>query len=189
MSLYKEEDITALILACRERDDNAFVEIVSRYTPMMNKLIASFSSLPFTYDELFSESCIALHRAVCSFRLEQNEVTFGLYARVCISHQLSDLAQSHSVSVSDIADVDVDSIAASSEIDAKLERKERFDNILKIARDLLSDYEYRVLLLHIQGYKTREISKLVEKDSKSVDNAKNRIFTRLRTVFAQRTDD
>jgi DNA-directed RNA polymerase specialized sigma24 family protein len=54
---------------------------------------------------------------------------------------------------------------------------------MKCARDLLSDYEYQVLMLHIQGYKTSEISAAVGRDTKSVDNAKARLFRRLRDAL------
>ena len=65
-------------------------------------------------------------------------------------------------------------------IDTRLAEREIFDSLLGSAKDLLSDYEYRVLLLHIQGYKTAAIASMLSRSAKSVDNAKSRLFKRLR---------
>lgn len=189
MTSYNEQDLSALILASREHDEGAFVEIVNRYTPMIKGVIGSFSSSSLSYDELFSESCVALHRAVCSYRLGQDEVTFGLYAQICVNRQLSDVSRSRTASEQQLSDVDVNSLAVSSGIESRLERQENFRNILRVARGSLSDYEYRVLMLHIQGYKTREIAERMGKDAKSIDNAKNRLFRRLRAALPKGTDD
>ena len=55
-------------------------------------------------------------------------------------------------------------------------------------RYLLSDYEYSVLLLHIQGYKTAAIAKVLGRTAKSVDNAKSRLFRHLRAELADSSD-
>lgn len=184
MSSYKDAEVGRLVRLSRDRDDGAFVELVERYTPLIKKLISSVDDPSLTYDELFSESCIALHRAASSFDLDQDDVSFGLYAQICVSHRLSDLVKSHIAKVAPISDVDVSALAVSSGIDSRLEREERMHNIMKVARDLLSDYEYRVMMLHIQGYKTGDIARMLSKDAKSVDNAKNRLFRRLRAVLS-----
>ena len=64
--------------------------------------------------------------------------------------------------------------------EAGIIERESFDRIMDSARNLLSNYEYRVLMLHIQGYKTAVIAKTLGRTAKSVDNAKSRIFRRLR---------
>jgi DNA-directed RNA polymerase specialized sigma24 family protein len=60
--------------------------------------------------------------------------------------------------------------------------RERLGALFLYARQVLSDYEYSVLLYHIQGYKTSAIAERLGKSSKSVDNAKARVFRRLRQV-------
>ena len=65
-------------------------------------------------------------------------------------------------------------------VERRLEEREMFNRILTSAKDVLSDYEYRVLMLHIQGYKTADIAASLSKSAKSVDNAKARLFKRLR---------
>ena len=179
MNFYKNIDIQELVLACREHDDDAFDELVSRYTPMMRKVVSSFDQTTYDYDELFSEACVALHSAAQKFDLGQSEVTFGLFARICVRNRIVDLLRISDSGVT-VSDLDIEQLSDEGSMEKRLVDRETFDDILGSARRLLSDYEYRVLLLHIQGYKTSQIATMLGKSAKSVDNAKARVFRRLR---------
>ncbi len=186
MNQYENTDINDLIVACREHNDSAFDELVTRYTPMMRKVISGFSSPSLEFSELFSEACVALHSAMLRYDLEQGGVTFGLFARICVQHRIVDLIRAESGK--NVVDCDVDSVADSDSIERGLVEKETFEFLMRSARSLLSDYEYRVLVLHIQGYKTRSIAKMLDRTAKSVDNAKYRIFSRLRMLLGDVSD-
>ena len=179
MKSQKNEDIRNLILECRNRDDEAFSRLVSLYTPMMHKVISSFSLSPSALDECFAEACVALHSAVLHYDLEQCDVTFGLYARICVHHRLVDFLRSAPPAVG-VEEYEDESVGDTESIEKSIVERETVELLMKSARTLLSDYEYRVLILHMQGYKTSDIARLVGKDAKSVDNAKSRLFRRLR---------
>ena len=185
MNQYKNSEINDLIVACRERNDSAFDELVSRYTPMIHKVISGFST-SHEFSELFSEACVALHSAMLRYDLEQERVTFGLFARVCVHHRIVDFLRSESGQ--SVVDRDVDDVSDSDSIERGLVEREAFEYLMNSARELLSDYEYRVLVLHIQGYKTSAIAKFLQRDAKSVDNAKYRIFSRLRGLLGDVSD-
>ena len=59
---------------------------------------------------------------------------------------------------------------------------------MQSAEKILSEYEYSVLMYHIRGYRTADIAKRLLRPAKSVDNAKARIFKRLRDAFGDITD-
>lgn len=179
MDLYKDSDIETLLQRCREHDDDAFDQLVTRYTPMMRKVICSFGQVSYDFGELFSEACVALHTATQRFDLDQSEVTFGLYARICVRNRIVDLLR---ISEGDrtITDRDVEQMAEEDNLEGRIAERETFERILASAKLLLSDYEYRVLLLHIQGYNTSTIAEMLSRTPKSVDNAKFRLFRRLR---------
>lgn len=187
MELYKNTETHELIRLCRVHDDLAFDELVRRYTPMIRKVIAGFSSLSYDFGELFSEGCVALHTAAQRFDTEQDEVTFGLYARICVRNRILDLLR---VSDNDrsILDCDVEQMSDGDSPEGRLVERETFDSIISGAKRVLSDYEFRVLLLHIQGYKTAAIARMLERTPKSVDNAKSRLFRRLREEFGGISD-
>ncbi|MBQ7386539.1 MAG: sigma-70 family RNA polymerase sigma factor [Clostridia bacterium] len=179
MNSYEQIDVRELVLLCREHDDAAFAELVRRYMPMMRKVVSGFSDVSLDPEELLQEACVALHSAVVKYDLSQESVTFGLYARICISHRMLDLVRAAKPQAVDIDSCPEERIDGES-IESQLVSRETFELVMKCAREVLSDYEYKVLMLHVQGYKTAEISAIVGRDSKSVDNAKARLFRRLR---------
>ena len=172
-------DVNELIIESRRHNNSAFDEIVRRYTPMIRKLAASHEFGSLSDGELFSEGCVALHNAVLGYDVERNEVTFGLYARVCVYHHFVDLARRRK-SVQNISSYDFERLEDEESPDVKLAEREQIDSIITYAKNELSDYEYSVLMLHIQGYKTAAIAKHLGRSSKSVDNAKARLFRRIR---------
>ena len=182
MNSYENLDVNELVLLSREHDDAAFAELVRRYMPMMRKVVSGFSDAALDSDEMIQEACVALHSATVKYDLSQESVTFGLYARICISHRMLDLMRTAKPAAVDIDSYPEES-ADSESIESRLVSRETFELVMKCARDLLSDYEYQVLMLHIQGYKTSEISAVVGRDTKSVDNAKARLFRRLRDAL------
>lgn len=174
-----EKDTALLILRAREEDD-AFSELLSRYTPMINKVISGFSGALVNYDEAFAEACIAFHRAVLSYDLSRSEgITFGLYSRICVYRRLCDFIAKRSKEA-EVAIVDPDQFSQDGDIEAAIIMRERVEIYLERARKLLSKYEYSVFSLYIDGYSTAEISAKLLKNAKSVENAKARVFKRLR---------
>ena len=170
-------DIEKIILEVRSGSDEAFSRLVDCYMPMIGAVVSPFLSHGVEYDEAFSEACFSLHRAAKAFRLDQKEVTFGLFARICIKRHLSSYFAASRESVEPLTE---DSLSAECKVEEELIAKERYDALMSGVRAILSEYEYSVLLYHMRGYTTAQISSMLSRDAKSVDNAKNRIFRRLR---------
>ena len=187
MILYENCDIGELILLCRERDDSAFDEIVRRYTPMLRKVVSGFESSGLDSSVLFAEACVALHVAAQKFDLDQKEVTFGLFARICVRNRMVDLCRVAD-NLPQVSEMEIEQVSDNDSLERQIVARETFDRILRSARELLSDYEYSVLLLHIQGYKTAAIAKVLGRTAKSVDNAKSRLFRHLRAELADSSE-
>jgi DNA-directed RNA polymerase specialized sigma24 family protein len=153
---------------------------------MMNSVISAFSEASVSTDELFCEACVALHSAILHYDLGQCEVTFGLYARICVYNRTLDAAR-RAARAEVVSDYEVEDVADTTDINSGLVQRETVEMMLEYARSSLSDYEYRVLLMHIQGYKTAAIAAALSRTPKSVDNAKFRIFRRMRDAFADIT--
>ena len=173
------EDINELIAKIKSRDDAAFAQLLSDYTPLLSKLISGFSGSQISYDEAFSEASVALHRAAMSYNTENTSVTFGLYAKICVYRRLCDLYEKIA-KANNTVEIDVDKIAVYGNIENRIVGLERMREYLKRSREILSDYEYSVLLLYIEGYDTDAIAKKLSKERKSVENAKTRMLRHLR---------
>lgn len=177
-----------LIHAARERDDEAFSELVRRYTPMINKVISGFLNSELRYDEAFSEACYALHRALLSYDDGMSDnVTFGLYSRICIYRRLCDFTSTAKKKIP-VVDYDVELVCAGVNVEQRIVGRERMEEYLAKARKVLSEYEYRVFLMYIEGDTTQEIAKKLEKSNKSVENAKSRMLKHLREESGLFTD-
>lgn len=179
MTIYSECELRDLISKVQIGDDLAFSELVHRYMPMLNKAVYGFVCQTVSYDEAFSEACIALHKAALSYDLSKNDVTFGLYARICLYRRLYDMSSKVEREVKTVG-VDINSLYTEYTAESRLLEKERMHKYLERIRTILSEYEYRVFLLYLDGKKTSQIAKELSRDVKSVENAKSRMFRHLR---------
>lgn len=181
MQMSSDLELHNLIIAVREHDDEAFAALIKRYTPLINKVIFDFCGAGIRVDEAFAEACVGLHRAVLSYDLSNEDVTFGLYAKICIIRRLRDLVGRMSGAKNPIIEeCDVDLIATSEVIEAGIVGRETVHRSIARAKEILSEYEYKVFLLYLKGYTTADIAKELSKTPKSVDNAKARMMRHLR---------
>ena len=179
MEKQEQKKVNELISRVKLRDDTAFSSILTEYTPLLNKLISGFSSPLVSYDEAFSEASVALYRAAMSYDENNEGVTFGLYAKICVYRRLCDLYEKLS-KIDNTVEFDVNKIAVYGNVETRIVAIERMREYLKRAKEILSDYEYRVLLLYIEGHDTKTISEKLSKDIKSIENAKVRMLRTLR---------
>ena len=173
-------EVSDLILEVREGSDEAFSELMRRYLPMIKKVSAGFSGGKIRSDEAFCEASVAFYKAAKTYDIGRAEVTFGLYARICVYRRLCDLAGKERLKEDLFSTLVVDIICVPSGIESALLMKERMESALLFVKSLLSEYEYEVFVLHLEGYTTASIARLLGKSAKSVDNAKARAVKRLR---------
>ena len=171
------EEVLSLISKARGGDEDAFADLVALYTPMMQHTARRYS---FDFDEVFTELCMSLFRAVKTYDGSQSDVTFGLYAQICAARAMCDLARKGQGADRIDADADVEQIASDADLADELIRKEANEAFRRDARGLLSEYEYSVLIKWLGGDKTADIADALSVSAKSVDNAKARILKKLR---------
>lgn len=182
-------DPIPLIKRVQSGDSTAFSELVEQYKPMMNKVISGFVGSLISFDEAYSEACVILHRAATSYDVSRSDVTFGLYGHICIYRRLCDVAAKASRDTSPVdTEVDVDTLYRENNLEARMVSRERVKEYMERARAVLSDYEYRVFLMYIDGYTTAECAAELGKDAKSIDNAKARMFKSLRKKSREFSD-
>ena len=181
MKYCPNDDELALISSFRAGNESAFDSLVELYTPMMKRVALSMS---LDFDETFSDACIAFYRAAQTYDLSQSEVSFGLYAQICVTRKLCDVIR-RCAGEEIVSDLDVDAIAVDSGIVSRLVRREELHELRNNARRVLSDYEFRVLVLWLGGDETADIALALDTTPKSVDNAKARILKKLRRSMSE----
>lgn len=137
-------------------------------------------------DDFRQEARLALYRAAVTYDPDGDgrEVTFGLYAKVCIKNaMISELRREQSKKRrAKRARLDVNSMPH-EDISADAFLGERLSDILERS-DSLSPYERKVLDLHLSGKAPREVAEILGCSPKSVSNALYRIRSKIKLALS-----
>ena len=185
----ENSDVMQLILRVKNGDENAFTQLLSKYTPLIESAVAKClgEDMQGLYAEDFrQEATVTFYNAILAYDVEQHEVEFGLYAKICIANalisQLRLIGKRRSERLSDSSEeclFDKDSDDPS----AKILEQESLKSLYSVIRGNLSEFEYRVWQMYMSGKSARQIGLMVGKDEKSVSNAIYRIRKKLRAVL------
>ncbi len=167
---------------CGNYADEAFAELVLRYSPLINKCVRAYFSNSADIAEATQEARIALHDAVHSYDFSKSDsVTFGLYAEICISNRLkSELRKNARNSSKTEYHSEMERIVSVGGFEASIAARDVCERVMQAAKAVLSDFEYEVFKMSFECYSTKDIAEALGRSSKSVDNAKFRISKRLR---------
>ena len=180
-------------------DQTAFKEITEKYSPLVNSMvykyyrIAKESGYSADEDDFRQEAVIALYRAAMTYESENDEVTFGLYAKICIRNRLSSVLrkaeklfeknmyepESYTIAYDIGEDLPEVELGPEELVIAQEDYKGLLDQISKI----LTAYERMVFDMYVEGKTYREIALLLDRSEKSVDNAIYRIKAKLRNCM------
>ena len=180
-----------LILRVREGDGGAFESLLQLYTP----LIEASVSRVLIDDELFrlyaddfrQEATVVFYNSILTYDMEQREVEFGLYARICISNalvsQLRILKKRNTERLSATSEDGLFTNDSEDDPSVKILEQESLRALYSVIRKSLSDFEYRVWRLYMSGRTAKQIGEVVGKDERSVANAVYRIRKKLRALL------
>lgn len=183
-------DVRELILRARKGDENAFTALYRGYSPLIDRLVAKYSAAGVPESDLQSDATDAFTSAVARYDTEQSNVTFGLYAQICIANRLVGALRAyrkihHTVSLDGL---DPDALPAGEESDPAhyIMEEERYADLCRKMEAVLSPAEREVWMLFISGLTAPQIAKQLEIDKKSVENTLYRARKKLRESFSDR---
>lgn len=187
MKALRDENITVLVERVKEGDDVAFEELVRLYTPLIESSTARFSaSLPpevssAETEELRQDARLALYRAAMTYNCEKYDISFGLFAKICIRNYLISSIRKIASSVrrSKRAKAGI----TDEQIHGNMSVQNGVGNIGSLSAfgdETLSRYEKEVFYRYAAGQKPREIAASMNRDVKSVHNAICRIKAKLK---------
>ena len=167
----------------RRLNGQTFPEIADRYRGLLNSMTEKYARLAGmnSHDEedLRQEALIALYSAYLTYKTDQDGVTFGLYAKVCIRNRLAGVLRKRHINENSIDRVFSDTVDPESEFISK----EEYEALLSVIDGLLTDYEKSVFKLYLRDLSYREIAGKLGKNEKSVDNAICRIKTKIKKIY------
>ena len=176
--MYKDLEDNELLLGIAENNEEAFQELIERYTPKINAIVSKYKlkGIQVGLDalDLYQEGLIGLVESVKTFK-EEKEASFKTYTTIIIERQLLDLIKNHSrikykslnnaVSLDNFSTEENTSYYNIVEVDnltpeVKLIDKEDTEEI----KNFLTEFELKVYELKLEGKTNREISIILEKN-------------------------
>ena len=170
-----------ILIAARNGNSSAFNELTEAYKPLIESMTDKYCRLAEGFgaerEDLHQEASLAFYRAVMSYDVSSEGVSFGLYAKICIRNRLVSLVRSYSRR----ARAEKKSAVENKNTDARV-REHSFDmeELRTISSDLLSKKEREIFLMYAEGKSYKEISEALNISLKSVDNGLLRAMRKLR---------
>ncbi len=190
---YDEISLEKLILSVKSGDDDACAELLRRYAPLIDSsvigAVSLLSNATRTDEEEFrQEAVIKLYQSALRYDPANEDVSFGLYAKICIKNRMISLIRRHSgiLSVGDddaaLGDESISHDPDPSEILLLTESEKELNYRIKA---VLSPLEYEVYDLYIDGAKPATIAKALDVSVKAVENALYRMRGKLQKLISQ----
>ena len=186
-----------LLSKIKNGDEAAETEIFERYKDMVTKISRGYFIVGGDLEDLIQEGMIGLYKAIKSYN-DSKDATFKTFAVLCIKHQihtairqantqknkpLSSAISFQSFTHSSAENIDylpIELVFESTPAEKVID-KENYENLKQNIKSSLSEMEYKVLQLYLQGYSYNEISTTLNISAKSIDNSLTRIKHKLRT--------
>ena len=178
-----------LLLLAKEGDGDAFARLAEEYKPMLEAAVAPHKDdlQPSDLEEVRQEALLAFHRAVQSYETLYGNVSFGLYAKICVNKAIIS-ALRHYKSRSNIVYVPLEEVEPSAlstpDPASEIIENESAASLRKFIRENLSKYENSVWWMHYSGMSNDDIAESLGTTNKSVANALSRIRKKLRTLLS-----
>ena len=177
-----------LVVRVRQGDSGAFEQLLSMYEPMISAAIRRYLPDGEDEDDARQEALAGFYRAALTFDLEQPEVAFGFYAKVCVTNALISHTREISRRARRAANIEYDEYVryyadtSPDPADFVVER-ENTETLQNLIKQYLSHYENQVWDMHVAGVPTQVIATRLDKPVRSIDNALYRIRKKLRTML------
>lgn len=186
-----DEELVAL---AKSDKGKPFEILIGRYDIIIRLIVSKYYCSEADRDDLKQVGAMALYAAVDNFDGKSN---FKAFAYTCINNAVLSALRSNNrkkneplknyIPLSGFGDGDTDKANIIVDLQVGPEDflidNEKKDETEKAIKESLSELEYKIFTLNIQGYTYEEISKKIGKDDKSVDNAMQRIRKKLRAKF------
>ena len=185
METKNKASLHATLALVQGGNGQAFESLLLEYEPLLTAEVArhAIGCNDQDTEDLRQVATLALYRAAMSFDVSQQEVEFGLYAKICIGNALVSqlrFLRRHTAEIS----LPQEFLCGQVEDPAcRVMEKEALDVLHARIKTVLSPYENRVWTLYMAGFRSGEIAQKLGKSVHSVENAVYRIRQKLRVAL------
>ncbi len=179
-----DEELVALSQA---GDRQATDELLTRYLGAVRGRARGYFLVGGDSDDLIQEGMMGLYHAIRDY--QPGSASFKSFAYICINRRIIDAVKTYERKKHDPLKNYVSLFSDEwedptlSPDDRMIERENRRE-FLREMSGALSDFEFRVMVMYMDGFSLAEICEGTNKDVKSVDNAVQRAKKKLRLVLS-----
>ena len=180
----QDEAIVALLRTAQADGEEAYSALFERYAPLIESVCGQYLHEAPSEQELRSAVMESFLQAIRSYNVENQTVTFGLYARICINNRIVDCLRKWKripkpLSLDSAEYISLGADESSNPAHSVVAR-EQYLELRRRMVEALSKKECRIWELFIEGRTTAEIAELLGMERKSVENAIFRARKKLR---------
>lgn len=198
---YKDYNDFELLSYVSENNEEASEVLFEKYHPLINatanRLFCYCKNTGLEINDLTQEGMLGLNLAITSFDNDK-EASFYTYAKKCIERKMISLVvgarrlkhkflnESLSLELSDeetktyIVEKNLEDNSYNPE--EILLNTESVEELIKEVSSTLTDFEVQVFELKLNGFEYKEIAEILDKDTKSIDNALQRIKSKIKKI-------
>lgn len=184
-----------LVLRSRNGDKQALDELVARYADLVRRRARGFFLVDGETEDLIQEGMMGLYGAVLDYRQNETGKSFKNFAYLCVSRRIYDAVKRSKSKKNEPLNNSVSETLAdfwASEVpspeDEMILSDERKEFRQKMTA-LLSDFEFKIFTMYIDGMSCTEICETTGKSVKSVDNAIQRSKRKLQPLVKRKRND
>ena len=201
---YKDYNDFELLSYISENNEEAADVLFEKYNPLIvataNRLYCYCKNTGLELNDLVQEGRLGLNLAINSFT-EDKDTSFYTYSKTCIERKMISLIvgarrQKHRVLNESLSLEGSTELNDTFTFEKSLEDNsynpenilldiENQEELIKEIYSHLTNFEVQVAELKINGFEYREIAEILDKDIKSIDNAIQRIRTKLKKLREQ----
>ena len=179
-----------LVTLAQKGDKQAMEELLIRHAGLVRGCARGFFLIGGETDDLIQEGMIGLYGAIGDYRQDETASSFKNFAYLCISRRIIDAVKTSARKKnSPLNDATLIGLGAEKELseysnpeDWLILRDDRREFRQKMS-GVLSDFEFKVATMYMDGMTCAEICEATGKTAKSVDNALQRSKKKLQEVL------
>lgn len=199
---YKDYNDYEILSYVAEANGEAMDLMFEKYQPLIqataNRMFCYCKNTGLEFNDLIQEGMLGLNLAIHTFETNK-DTSFYTYAKTCIERKMISLIVGSTRLKHKILNESI-SFELSDEYDEKytnqkclednsfnpenvLMDSETEEELIRKAKLILTDFEFQVFELKRNGFNYREIAEILDKDTKAVDNALQRIRNKVKDIL------
>lgn len=191
--------INEVVIKARNGDCESMEYILKCFKPKVTAICREYFLLGADFDDILQEGMIGLYKSIMAYNIDKND-NFSSFATMCIHHQVQNAVKVASSKknhpLNDYISINIEGRFSETDDSPKIMLqtsdkcaeqlsldKESENNLYQKVKQTLTNLQYSILLMYLNGYSYNEIASSYDITYKNVDNSIQSIKRKLRTLL------